>query len=185
MINNKEHTVAWQQELRTLENREAWDQAIELLKQTIAQIPLCMDAYMNMNYVLMNLLVDENEDENETSNFSSYEKMAKKYFKESFAKFSDNPEYLFFTGVTASMAESYFDIDTKQVQQMFQKAMQLEPESILYRWGYCAYVDIESKESQAKSSEYTKVITQVKSPIKAMLLTKGSLGEYVLEMMEC
>lgn len=177
--------MAWQQELRTLENREAWDQAISLLKKTIAHDHSSVDAYMSMNYLLMNLLVDENEDEDESSNFSSYETMAKKYFKESYAKFCDNPEYLFFTGVTAAMAESCFAIDADQVQQMFQKAMQLQPENILYRWGYCAYVDTESKESQAKGIECAKAITQGKSPIKAMLLAKGSLGEYVLEMMEC
>lgn len=176
--------MAWQQELRTLENSESWDQAIELLQKTIAQNPSDMNAYMSMNYLLMNLLVDENEDEDETSNFSSYEKMAKKYFKESYAKFSDNPEYLFFTGVTASMAESCFGIDQDKAHAMFAKAAQLEPKSILYQWGYCAYVDVDSKESQRQSAECVKAITTGRSPIKAMLLAKGSVGEYVLEMME-
>lgn len=177
--------MAWQQELRTLENQEAWDRAIALLQKTITQNPSSIDAYMNMNYLLMNLLVDEDEDEDETSNFSSYEKLAKKYFKESYAKFSDNPEYLFFTGVTAAMAESCFDIDAEQVGKMFQKAMQIEPKNILYSWGYYAYVGVDSKEAQKQSSDCVKSIMHGKSPIKAMLLAKGSLGEYVLEMMEC
>lgn len=176
--------MVWQQELRRLENQEAWDKAIELLKKAIAQNPSDMNAYISMNYLLMNLLVDENEDEDELSNFSSYEALAKKMFKDSYAKFSDNPEYLFFTALTASMAESCFGIDQDTAQAMFIKAAQLEPQNMLYQWGYCAYVDVDSKESQNAAAKYAQAITKSSSPIKAMLLAKGSLGEYVLEMME-
>ena len=176
--------MTWQQELRILENQEAWDQAIELLKKTIAQNPSDMDAYISMNYLLMNLLVDENEDEDEVSNFSSYETMAKKMFKESYAKFSGNAEYLFFTALTASMAESCFGIDQDKAHAMFTKSAHLEPKNILYQWGYCAYVDVDSKESQKSAAEYAKAIAKSSSPIKAMLLAKGSVGEYVLEMTE-
>ena len=35
----------------------------ELGKKIIAQNPSDMNAYISMNYLLMNLLVDENEDE--------------------------------------------------------------------------------------------------------------------------
>lgn len=176
--------MTWQQELRTLENRESWDQAIELLKKAIAQNPADMNAYISMNYLLMNLLTDENEDEDEVSNFSSYETLAKKMFKDSYAKFSENAEYLFFTAVTASMAETCFGIEQDEAHAMFAKAKKLEPKNILYQWGYCAYVDVDSKDSQKAASEYAKTIAKSSSPIKAMLLAKGSLGEYVLEMME-
>jgi tetratricopeptide (TPR) repeat protein len=176
--------MAWQYELRRLENQEAWDQAIELLKKAIAQNPSDLNVYISMNYLLMNLLVDENEDEDELSNFSSYEALAQKMFKESYAKFSDNAEYLFFTALTASMAESCFGIDQDKAHAMFTKAAKLEPKNILYQWGYCAYVDVDSKESQKTAVGYAQAIAKSKSPIKAMLLAKGSIGEYVLEMME-
>jgi len=48
--------MEWKEHLRTLERAKEWDLAIVLMEDIIKQNPNDMDAYIFMNYLLMNLL---------------------------------------------------------------------------------------------------------------------------------
>ena len=74
----------WKEKLRRLEKTKQWDRAIEFMETVIRKNPDDVDAYIYMNYLLMNLLVEEKHDE---SKHDYYEFLAKKYFDESYAKF--------------------------------------------------------------------------------------------------
>ena len=82
----------WEEQLAKLEQRKDWKSAIVLMQETINQNSNSVDAYLIMNYLLMNLLVEEQYEPNDHNYYAG---LLKKYFIESYAKFSDNPEYLF------------------------------------------------------------------------------------------
>lgn len=60
----------------------------------------------------MNLLVDEDY---EFAKIDYYSGLLKRYFHESYVKFSQEPEYLFYTAITASMSEWFMGINDKTV----------------------------------------------------------------------
>src|SRR5687767_3044549 len=117
----------WQKQLQVLELYKEWDFAIELMKNIIADDQENMDAYISMNYLLMNLLVEEDYDRN---NHDQYASLIKKYFDETYAKFSENAEYLYYTGITAFISEWYFGIEVEDARAMLEGALQREPDNI-------------------------------------------------------
>lgn len=123
----------WKKTLISLEKAKAWDEAIEFMQKIISENPDDLDAYIGINYLLMNLLVEEDYD---TDKHKYYAKLTKQYFLESYAKFSDNAEYLFYTGLTGCMSEWFFGLEREQVKSMMKKALYLEPENIIYQWIY-------------------------------------------------
>lgn len=85
----------WKNQLRQLEQLQEWDFAIDLMRQVIDEKLDELDAYLSMNYLLMNLLVEEKHDE---TKHDYYENLLERYFTELYTKFSTNAEYLFYTG---------------------------------------------------------------------------------------
>lgn len=170
----------WKEHLRILEQLKEWDMAIEFMEDFIKKNPDNMEAYIFMNFLLMNLLVEEDHDE---TKHDYYEVLIKKYFDESYKKFSNNPEYLFFTGITAVMSEWYFGIDVKDYENMLEKAMILDPTNILYKDTYYINLDRTIPENRNKAIVYAEMILQKDSLIKEILKQKGALGEYLLGLM--
>ncbi len=169
----------WKEVLKSCEDSKQWEKAIALMEDVIKQYPESVDAYLYMEYLLMNLLVEENYDENEAKN---YEKLSKKYFNESFAKFSSNPEYLFYTGKMAFMSEWYFGIEIEDARAMLFKAMELEPKNQLYQWTHYLYLNKIGRENRESLMEYASLVLKEGSPIQEQLRGKGSLGFYLLEL---
>jgi len=169
----------WKNILRKLERGKQWDDAIEFMEQIIAENPDDMDAYMLMNYLLMNLLIEERY--HDTSKDPHYRCLSYKYFKESYAKFSHNAEYLYLTGRTAVMAEMLWGIDVKDYEQMLEKAMQLEPNNWVYKETYYWKLSEENPQDP-ELDEYAKIVLTEPSPVTEQLKDKGALGEYLLMM---
>ncbi len=170
----------WKQQLKNLELENKWGNAIELLLQVIKENPEDMDIYIFMNYLLMNLLVEEDYDD---SKYDYYATLIKWCFDESYAKFSHNAEYLYLTAKTAVMSEWLFGISVKDYQQMIERAKQLDPDNLIYKEDY--YWELYRKDPEnPKLIAYIKIISSENYPIKAQLKTKGSLGEYVLGLKE-
>jgi tetratricopeptide (TPR) repeat protein len=168
----------WKQQLRVLEQAKEWDMAIEFMQDFIKGNPDNMEAYIFMNYLLMNLLVEEHYDR---SKDVYYEPLAKKYFDESYRKFSNNPEYLFFTGITAHMSEWYFGIEREAIDEMLDKAMLLDPNNPVYMFDhYWALFKKNNKDPEAIA--YAKMVISEHSPVKKILNEKGAIGEYWLEI---
>ena len=174
----------WKLELEKFEQDKDWDSAIQLMQKVIELEPNNLDAYLSMNYLLMNLLVEEDHDE---SRHDYYEELLKKYFKESWAKFYNNTEYLYYTGRTAYMSEWYFDVNLNldDAREMLNTALKLDPTNLVYQWTIYSGFDERIPENKNISQDYAKMILDPYSGIEQELKTKGSLGEYILNMMKC
>ena len=96
----KKHKVDYKQLMH--EQQKEWDTAIQYMESVIDQHPNDMDAYLSINYLLMNLLVEEDYN---SEKHDYYAALLKKYFDISYAKFSDNPEYLYYSARIAAMSE--------------------------------------------------------------------------------
>ena len=126
----------------------------------------------------MNLLVEEDYEFAKTDYYSG---LLKRYFNESYVKFSHEPEYLFYTAITASMSEWFMGInDEKVYYKMFQSALEIQHDNILYLWGYYAYLPMKKN---SKAVYYAKIILN-DDLIKQSLSDKGALGSYVIEMIK-
>lgn len=167
----------WKEQLKILEQTKEWDFAIDLMQQVTLENSDNLDAYLSINYLLVNLLVEEDCDNNKQD---YYEELAKRYFNESYAKFSHNPEYLFYTGMTAVMSEWFFGIEREDYQKMLRNSRKIEPNNPLYQWSYYGSLDLNNPKHINEFYEYAKMVLQKNSPIKKKLQLKGSLGEYIL-----
>ena len=170
----------WKDQLKILEYQKKWDPAIIFMQKVITENPNDLDAYLSINYLLMNLLVEEDYDSN---NHDYYADLLKKYFTKSYSKFYQDAEYLFFSAIIAFMSEWYFDISIEKAREMMKQATILDPESILYKWGYYAYLDMRNAENKKHAMTYAHLVLAQNSFIKKILESKGALGEYILAIM--
>lgn len=171
--------MTWQKKLRILEQRKQWNLAIELMEDIIAHEPDNLDAYLSISYLLMNLLVEEDCD---ITQHDRYEYLAKKYYDESYKKFSHDPKYLFYIGKIAGISEWFFGLSTTEYKKLLQDALRLDPDNILYQWGYYSFLDRTDRENRKKICEYALTVLDPNSPIPNMLPTDIALGKYLLEM---
>jgi hypothetical protein len=172
--------ITWKERLKSLEEAKQWDFAIDFMQKVIKENPDDIDAYMFMNFLLMDLLVEEEHDKSKND---YYETLAKWYFDESYAKFSDNPEFLYITAKTAGISEWYFGIDVKDYEAMIQKAQRLDPNNLVYKESY--YWNLRDKNPRdPELIAYAHLILSEDSPLKKQLQSKGSVGEYLLGIKE-
>ncbi len=171
----------WKQQLRKLEQNKKWDEGISLLQDVLAKNQNDLDAYICLNYLLINLLIEEDFDD---SKHDFYARTAKQAFVDSFQKFHDNAEYLFFTAITCYIAEYYYDLDFSQVQAMIRRAVELDPENILYKWGYYLYLHQNNPEHAKKGLPYAHIILDKHSREHKYLESKGAIGFYILDIMQ-
>jgi hypothetical protein len=170
----------WQKELRQLELNKQWDKAIEFMEDTIAHEPGSLDTYLSIAYLLMNLLVEEDYD---VTKHDWYAHLAKKYYDQSYEKFSHDPKYLFYIGKIAVMSGWFFGIDTPDYEKMLLDAIRLEPDNMLYMSSYYIMLDRENPENRKKICEYAKAVLAPDSPIPKLLDLESSLGEYLFEIL--
>ncbi len=172
--------MAWKERLRILEKSQQWDKAIAFMKGIIQKNPNDVDAYIFMNYLLMNILAEEEYD---LSKDKEYATLLKWYFDESYAKFSDNPEYLYFTAKTAVMGEWFFGITVKDYEKMFKRAQEIELANPLYQEIY--YLNLSSNDPYNQELiNFVRLALNKDSPMKKQLKDKGAIGEYILRMQQ-
>ncbi|MFZ1677506.1 MAG: hypothetical protein WAT91_09540, partial [Saprospiraceae bacterium] len=113
---------------------------IELFQNIISKFPNEPEVYIRVIYNIHNLLVEGQYSSDEHDLLAS---LLKKYFDDSYKKFSENTEYLFFIGKILYIAEWYFglDDDLKPMEmrlafKMQKKAFEKEPHNILFEWAY-------------------------------------------------
>ncbi len=169
----------WQRILRTLERDKEWDTAIEFMQEVVRNDPDSMDAYIAMNYLLMNLLVEEDYDK---SKHNYYEMLTKKYFDESYQKFSNNPEYLYYTGRTAAMSEWFFGIDIEEAEAMIERSLVLDPNNLIYQWIHYGPLGRKNPDNSSVIAYAEKVLDK-DSFIQKTLQQKGAIGDCLLGMM--
>jgi hypothetical protein len=167
----------WKEQLVKLEQSKDWASAISLMQKTINQDSGSIDAYLSMNYLLMNLLVEEQYDPNDHDYYAG---LLKKYFVESYAKFSDIPEYLFYIGRIACISEWYFDIEIEEAKSMMKRALELKPDNMLYRWADYSDLDMRKASNKEKMMLYAKKALS-EPGVERELKSKGTLGKYLLD----
>ncbi|MBC8044400.1 MAG: hypothetical protein IAF08_13260 [Rhizobacter sp.] len=154
-----------------------WKPATALARKVIADHPNDVEAYVRVIYLLHNIVLEE-ETINSEHNYMAG--LLKQYFDESQKKFSDNTEYLFFIGKILWIAEWYFGQDDDKLgMEMQKKAVELEPNNILYEWAYRLSV----KGDVVHEYLACRIITNETSIVN-WLKSKGFPGEYVLEHLE-
>ncbi|HEV2601616.1 MAG TPA: hypothetical protein VGT41_04915 [Candidatus Babeliales bacterium] len=164
----------WKTDLLELEHSKQWDTAIAYMQNVIAENPDNMDAAICMNYLLMNLIVEEICD---MEKFEYYQLLTKKYFQESYAKFSENAEYLFFTGITAYMSPWFFDLEYEEPDKLLEKARVLDESNLLYHWGYRS--DIERQNDPEKKILAISILKN--NEARTLLESKSAVGRYLLD----
>jgi tetratricopeptide (TPR) repeat protein len=169
----------WQKKLRHLEQNKQWDEAIEFMQDIIEKNPDNLDVYLSIAYLLMNLIVEEDYDR---SKGDYYRYLTKKYYNESYKKFSHDPKYLFYIGRIAVMSEWFFGIDTEDYEKMLRDAARLEPNNLLYQWVNCDSMHKSDLENRKNVRDYAKAVLAPNSPIPKILDIESSLGEYIFEI---
>ena len=173
----KNANMNWKEELISLEQNKNWKPAIELLEKTINDYANNLDVYLSINYLLMNILVEEDYSQSEHDYYSL---LLKKYFDESYIKFYNNPEFLFFIGKIGCMSEWYFEIEIDEAQNMIKRSLELEPENILYKWANYGNLNMSDLCNREKMIRYAKqALSEPK--VEEVLKGKGSLGQYLME----
>lgn len=169
--------MCWKEQLKQYEYNKDWDAAISLMQVIIDDTPDELDSYLCMNYLLMDILVNEMYD---NSKHGYYADLLKKYCLESYRRFSNNSEYLFYIGFIASMSEWYFGIEMEDVESMLKKATNLDSESLLYEWGYCCIPNQRAEVNTETKYSLSKQILENDMLMKN-ITKKGLLGEYLEE----
>ncbi|MCI1682495.1 MAG: hypothetical protein LKI39_08060 [Bacteroides sp.] len=165
----------WKKLLFKFEQNKDWKSAIALMQNILSKGNANIDAYISINYLLMDILVEEYYDLGE---HDYYARLLKKYFIESYSKFSNNPEFLFFIGKIACMSEWYFGIEIEEAQGLMKKAAKLDPENILYKWANYSDLDMRDLCNREKMAVYAK--QALSNPkVKEKLDAEGAFGKYL------
>ncbi len=135
-----------------------------------------LQGYLRLFFSLVNQLLEfENGKKSE-----AYISTLQKYYKQSLEKFSENAEYLFFTGYFISLAEWLFGMKDLSISNaMKKKAFALEPQNLLYQWSY--EVSIHNK---AMALRLADIILGDAKTIEWLKL-RGEYGEEVLDAVRC
>jgi tetratricopeptide (TPR) repeat protein len=173
--------MEWKKHLRDLEKQKSWDQAIAFMENIVEKHPDNADAYIDIIFLLMNILVEEQFD---TSKHDYYAFLLEKYFDASHQKFSDNAAYLFCVGMTASMAEWYVGLEVEDYQRMLRKALELDPDDLMYQSNYYLHLDRSIPENKAAAIKYAQLIHNNDPSLLHDFISKGACGEYWLGCMQ-
>jgi hypothetical protein len=173
----------WKEQLSEIEShfgyheKRDWKPAVKLVKNLVEKYPDDVEVYIRTIYLIHNILVEEDYLNNEHDEMAD---LLKEYFERSYKLFSENAEYLFFTGKILHIAEWYFGLDdSKLAMEMQKKAMEKEPGNLLYEWAYRLSCDGDIVEGYLAN----QLIEHEKAKVN-WLKSKGFPGSYVLEHLQ-
>ena len=172
--------IDWKEKLENYHKLKDWNSGLTLMQNVITNNPDDLDAYLNVNYFLMNLLIEEEYDDKDQLFYAG---LLKKYFLESYSKFSTEPEYLFFIGIIACLGEWYYDITVEEAICLMKQAQLREPNNLLFKWAEYIDFDIRDHNSKKKMIAFAK-IALANSELHALLSSKGILGKYQLHNLQ-
>lgn len=170
----------WKTTLISLEHAKQWDKAITFLQGVIEQHPNDVDAAICMNYLMMNLLLEEQYDESKSNH---YQDIAVKHFYTSYKKFNNDPGYLFCAGwMSTAMARWFFGImDDTFAASMEQRALLKSPDHPLFLKAIFLRMDSsETPYRQYLYMPYAKYILDPESSFKPLFSQWGSFGEHMI-----
>lgn len=172
--------MEWEKQLKTLFYRHQWDDAITYMEKLILEHPTDVWPAINMNYLLVHLLLKEQHNK---AKAPYYHYLAEKYIEESKAKFSDDPDYLFATGIILYRSQGLLDIDEDDALQMVYRAIDLEMVNILYQWVYYGFLDENTPYYLEMMAPYCKIIMMENSIIITEAQKFGIFGDEIIASM--
>jgi hypothetical protein len=158
--------------LRRIEKNYNIDEAIKYIESNHEKD---LDDFLRVIFLLQNFLVNGQYTKKEYDFVAS---KINKIFLETKSKYSHVPEYLFYVGFIASMAEWYFNIKIEDIESMIKDATQFEPENLLYKWRYYAITDQRSEINTKLKYLLSKQILE-NNVLMQGIESKGSLGKYL------
>ncbi len=151
--------------------------ALELLERA-ADGERTVRVCLRVLFVVLDALVEGRPNDSEE------EFLARRFselFRNSFAKFSQDPEFLCFCGMMITKAEWYFDKEFEDGVAMMEQAIRLSPQSILYRAMYIVFSDQrDDSNTNAKIETLTKFFAVYPNKLEEF----GMLGDYVVGIFE-
>ncbi|MBS1987212.1 hypothetical protein JST99_04745 [Candidatus Dependentiae bacterium] len=174
----------WKKKLHELEEAKSWMEAIEFMQRTINEHPDSVDAYLFLNYLLANMISEEQGwgmgDENKRNYIVD---LLIKYIDESYEKFSHNAEYLFYTAKICGYADWYLSWylrdENRDYKAMFEKAIELDPDNLFYKQIYLTHIYESTPMKEPRDIEFAKKVLAQDPSIKKIFDEKGALGESV------
>ena len=159
-------------EIINIEYERNLDKAIEYIENNHKRD---LDDYLQIIFLLTDFVSNGQYSEDKHNYYAG---LLKKYFIESYCKYSYNSEYLFYVAFIASMSEWYFEIEMKEIESMLAEAARLEPENLLYKWGFYSISDQQSNINTEDKYSLSKQILEDNILVEK-IEQKGLLGEYL------
>jgi len=153
--------------------------AVQLLEKHNGDHP---ELYLRVMFLLLDFVV-EGQYTQEEHDYAA--KKLREIFDTSYEKFSDNPEFLFFTGIMAYIGEWYFGMDSVEpATLMLEKAMHMESGNTLYKWGYYSRIDQRPEQNTDIKLQLSEQLLFKEASKLDWLKSKGLLGKYVFGTLE-
>lgn len=167
------------EEISELEKKGQWREAIVELEFLIeSNEDDKKDATVRLIFLLWYLLLEKGVVDCDMDD-DLLEKKLRFYFTQSTKKNEVDPQYLFFTGYIMGIAHWFFsddrDVASEKIAiQMLDKALQLEPFNLLFKWGL---LTAKSKIND-RSMEFNELTHTLKGQIESLFANRGLLGQY-------
>ena len=171
--------MSLEKEISSLEQKNDWKLAIRLFNRYESDEP---EIYLRVMFLLLDLLV-EGQYTQEEHDYAA--KKLKYFFDKSNEKFSESPEFLFFSGIMVYIAEWYFGMDSVEpATEMLEKAMKMRPDQCVFKWGYYSSIDQRLEKNTELKLRISEQLLFKEPATLEWLKSKGLLGEYVLGTLE-
>lgn len=169
----------WKDEISAIEGKNDWKSAIELLERVKENH---RDLYLRVIFLLLDFVVEGQYTKEEHDYAAS---KLKDFFDKANEKFSEDAEFLFFSGILIYIGEWYFGMDSvSPATAMLQKAMETEPQNSLYKWGYYSRIDQRPEQNTSLKLQLSEQLLFKEPQLINFLGDKGLLGQYVLGTLE-
>lgn len=169
----------WKNKLTSFEQKNDRNSAIRLLDSVNVDDP---EIYLRVMFMLLDFLVEGKYTQEEHDHAA---KKLQELFEVSKQTFSENPEFLFFSGILAYIGEWYFGMESVEpAADMLEDAMRMEPDNTLYKWGYYSRIDQRPEQNTDLKLQLSKQLLFQETSKLDWLKSKGLLGKYVLGTLE-
>lgn len=171
--------MSLEKEISSLEQKNDWKSAIQLLDRFELDEP---EIYLRVIFLLLDLLV-EGQYTQEEHDYAA--KKLRYFFDKSNEKFSEDAEFLFFSGIMVYLAEWYFGMDSVEpAAAMLKKAMRMRPDQCVFKWGYYSSIDQRLEKNTELKLQLSKQLLFKEPATLDWLKSKGLLGKYILGTLE-
>ncbi len=150
-----------------------WAGAIDYLIGEEKKCPKDLDVSLNLIYCF-GIFLTEMDPSQELRD--DYTKQSTSLFARAYETFKFNPEFLFYAGWMMFIGEWNYGVDTDFLESMINRAHELAPDSILYKWATC------QRGPDEKVREYRCLLMDYcKENGDSFIVKHGPIGEYLLE----